>query len=71
MGKAPDVMSALRKAKNKAANYLHYIERYDNHTGTTMICQEFGLNSLVLIDLPSPPDLLLLYISGSETKDTS
>ncbi|XP_071809999.1 small ribosomal subunit protein uS5m-like [Asterias amurensis] len=32
MGKAPDVMSALRKAKNKAANYLHYIERYDNHT---------------------------------------
>ncbi|XP_022088599.1 28S ribosomal protein S5, mitochondrial-like [Acanthaster planci] len=31
-GKAPDVMSALRKAKNKAANYLHYIERYDNHT---------------------------------------
>ncbi|XP_038072452.1 28S ribosomal protein S5, mitochondrial-like [Patiria miniata] len=31
-GKAPDVMSALRKAKNKAANYLHYIERYDDHT---------------------------------------
>ncbi|XP_072172657.1 small ribosomal subunit protein uS5m-like [Diadema setosum] len=31
-GKAPDVISALRKAKNKAATNLHYIERYDGHT---------------------------------------
>ncbi|KAG8583716.1 hypothetical protein GDO81_008514, partial [Engystomops pustulosus] len=32
LGKASDRMIALRKAKNRAVQYLHYIERYDNHT---------------------------------------
>ncbi|XP_071833602.1 small ribosomal subunit protein uS5m-like isoform X1 [Apostichopus japonicus] len=32
LGKAPDVMSALRKAKNRAASNIQYIERYDDHT---------------------------------------
>eukprot|EP00057_Strongylocentrotus_purpuratus_P015530 XP_011670004.1 PREDICTED: 28S ribosomal protein S5, mitochondrial isoform X2 [Strongylocentrotus purpuratus] len=32
LGKAPGVIAALRKAKNKAATNLHYIERYDDHT---------------------------------------
>ncbi|XP_077994399.1 small ribosomal subunit protein uS5m-like isoform X2 [Glandiceps talaboti] len=32
IGKAEDVVSAVRKAKNSAAHYLHYFERYDNHT---------------------------------------
>lgn len=31
-GKAPDVISALRKAKNRAANNIQYIERYNDHT---------------------------------------
>ncbi|CAH2253091.1 28S ribosomal S5, mitochondrial [Pelobates cultripes] len=32
IGKAADRMIALRKAKNRAAHYLHYIERYNDHT---------------------------------------
>ncbi|XP_073484159.1 small ribosomal subunit protein uS5m [Aquarana catesbeiana] len=32
IGKATDRMIALRKAKNRAVHYLHYIERYNNHT---------------------------------------
>ncbi|XP_028930230.1 28S ribosomal protein S5, mitochondrial isoform X2 [Ornithorhynchus anatinus] len=32
VGKASDRMSAFRKAKNKAIHYLHYIERYQDHT---------------------------------------
>lgn len=32
LGKASDRLIALRKAKNRAVQYLHYIERYDNHT---------------------------------------
>ncbi|XP_001382072.2 28S ribosomal protein S5, mitochondrial [Monodelphis domestica] len=32
VGKAPDRINAFRKAKNKAINYLHYIERYEDHT---------------------------------------
>ncbi|XP_075720532.1 small ribosomal subunit protein uS5m isoform X2 [Rhinoderma darwinii] len=32
LGKASDRLIALRKAKNKAIQYLHYIERYNNHT---------------------------------------
>ncbi|XP_015271625.1 PREDICTED: 28S ribosomal protein S5, mitochondrial [Gekko japonicus] len=32
VGKATDRMAALRKAKNKAIHYLHYIERYEDHT---------------------------------------
>ncbi|XP_071962814.1 small ribosomal subunit protein uS5m-like [Antedon mediterranea] len=31
-GKAPDMMAALRKAKNKAANHLVYIEKYKDDT---------------------------------------
>ncbi|KAM4695019.1 small ribosomal subunit protein uS5m [Discoglossus pictus] len=32
LGKASDRMVALRKAKNRAIHYLHYIERYNDHT---------------------------------------
>nr|XP_033792741.1 28S ribosomal protein S5, mitochondrial isoform X2 [Geotrypetes seraphini] len=32
LGKASDRTIALRKAKNQAINYLHFIERYNNHT---------------------------------------
>ncbi|XP_072546649.1 small ribosomal subunit protein uS5m [Salminus brasiliensis] len=32
LGKAADRTTALRKAKNRAIHYLHYIERYNNHT---------------------------------------
>ncbi|XP_072490795.1 small ribosomal subunit protein uS5m [Notamacropus eugenii] len=32
IGKAPDRMNAFRKAKNKAIHYLHYVERYEDHT---------------------------------------
>ncbi|XP_053568574.1 28S ribosomal protein S5, mitochondrial [Bombina bombina] len=32
LGKATDRMVALRKAKNRAIHYLHYIERYNDHT---------------------------------------
>ncbi|KAM8945493.1 small ribosomal subunit protein uS5m [Pelodytes ibericus] len=32
VGKATDRMVALRKAKNRAVHYLHYIERYKDHT---------------------------------------
>nr|XP_056708781.1 28S ribosomal protein S5, mitochondrial [Euleptes europaea] len=32
VGKATDRMVALRKAKNRAIHYLHYIERYEEHT---------------------------------------
>ncbi|XP_029306109.1 small ribosomal subunit protein uS5m [Cottoperca gobio] len=32
LGKAADRMTALRKAKNRAIHYLHYIERYNDHT---------------------------------------
>ncbi|KAM5164778.1 small ribosomal subunit protein uS5m [Mantella aurantiaca] len=32
VGKAEDRIIALRKAKNRAVHYLHYIERYNNHT---------------------------------------
>ncbi|XP_038607752.1 28S ribosomal protein S5, mitochondrial [Tachyglossus aculeatus] len=32
VGKASDRMSAFRKAKNKAIHYLHYVERYQDHT---------------------------------------
>ncbi|KAE8601332.1 hypothetical protein XENTR_v10013639 [Xenopus tropicalis] len=32
LGKASDRMIALRKAKNRAVHYLHYIERYNDHT---------------------------------------
>ncbi|XP_033102507.1 28S ribosomal protein S5, mitochondrial-like [Anneissia japonica] len=31
-GKAPDIMAALRKAKNKAANHLVYVETYNGDT---------------------------------------
>ncbi|XP_060104358.1 small ribosomal subunit protein uS5m [Heteronotia binoei] len=32
VGRATDRMIALRKAKNKAIRFLHYIERYEDHT---------------------------------------
>ncbi|XP_053169700.1 28S ribosomal protein S5, mitochondrial isoform X2 [Hemicordylus capensis] len=32
LGKAADRVIALRKAKNRAIHYLHYIERYEDHT---------------------------------------
>ncbi|XP_063774147.1 small ribosomal subunit protein uS5m isoform X2 [Pseudophryne corroboree] len=32
VGKASDRLVALRKAKNRAVQYLHYIERYNDHT---------------------------------------
>lgn len=32
LGKATDRTVALRKAKNRAIHYLHYIERYEDHT---------------------------------------
>lgn len=32
IGKATDRMDAFRKAKNRAVHYLHYIERYEDHT---------------------------------------
>ncbi|KAM4771915.1 small ribosomal subunit protein uS5m [Rhinophrynus dorsalis] len=32
LGKASDRMVALRKAKNRAVHYLHFIERYNDHT---------------------------------------
>lgn len=32
LGKASDRLIALRKAKNRAVQYLHYIERSDDHT---------------------------------------
>ncbi|CAJ0962906.1 unnamed protein product [Ranitomeya imitator] len=32
LGKASDRLIALRKAKNRAVQYLHYIERYNDHT---------------------------------------
>ncbi|XP_005293620.2 small ribosomal subunit protein uS5m isoform X1 [Chrysemys picta bellii] len=32
VGKASDRMTALRKAKNRAIHYLHYVERYQNYT---------------------------------------
>ncbi|KAF3826546.1 hypothetical protein GH733_009071 [Mirounga leonina] len=32
VGKASDRMDAFRKAKNRAVHYLHYIERYEDHT---------------------------------------
>ncbi|XP_068135690.1 small ribosomal subunit protein uS5m [Hyperolius riggenbachi] len=32
VGKATDRMKALRKAKNRAIQYLHYVERYNDHT---------------------------------------
>ncbi|XP_018414321.1 PREDICTED: 28S ribosomal protein S5, mitochondrial [Nanorana parkeri] len=32
VGKSNDRAIALRKAKNRAVHYLHYVERYNNHT---------------------------------------
>uniref|UniRef100_UPI00398EB2E6 small ribosomal subunit protein uS5m n=1 Tax=Pristiophorus japonicus TaxID=55135 RepID=UPI00398EB2E6 len=32
LGKAPDRITALRKAKNRAIHYLYYIEMYNSHT---------------------------------------
>ncbi|XP_037591210.1 28S ribosomal protein S5, mitochondrial isoform X2 [Cebus imitator] len=32
LGKAADRLDAFRKAKNRAVHYLHYIERYEDHT---------------------------------------
>ncbi|XP_056423515.1 28S ribosomal protein S5, mitochondrial isoform X1 [Hyla sarda] len=32
LGKASDRLIALRKAKNRAIQYIHYIERYNDHT---------------------------------------
>ncbi|XP_077877779.1 small ribosomal subunit protein uS5m-like isoform X1 [Ictidomys tridecemlineatus] len=32
IGKATERVDAFRKAKNKAIHYLHYIERYEDHT---------------------------------------
>ncbi|XP_015417740.1 PREDICTED: 28S ribosomal protein S5, mitochondrial [Myotis davidii] len=32
IGKATDRADAFRKAKNRAVHYLHYIERYEDHT---------------------------------------
>ncbi|XP_075059838.1 small ribosomal subunit protein uS5m [Mixophyes fleayi] len=32
VGKASDRLVALRKAKNRAVQYLHYIDRYNDHT---------------------------------------
>lgn len=32
VGKATERIDAFRKAKNKAIHYLHYIERYEDHT---------------------------------------
>ncbi|KAM5228051.1 small ribosomal subunit protein uS5m [Ctenodactylus gundi] len=32
IGKATERVDAFRKAKNKAVHYLHYIERYEDHT---------------------------------------
>ncbi|XP_017819537.1 small ribosomal subunit protein uS5m isoform X1 [Callithrix jacchus] len=32
LGKATDRLDAFRKAKNRAVHYLHYIERYEDHT---------------------------------------
>nr|KAF6429906.1 mitochondrial ribosomal protein S5 [Molossus molossus] len=32
IGKATERMDAFRKAKNRAVHYLHYIERYEDHT---------------------------------------
>ncbi|XP_054977991.1 28S ribosomal protein S5, mitochondrial isoform X2 [Sorex araneus] len=32
IGKATDRMDAFRKAKNRAVHYLHFIERYEEHT---------------------------------------
>ncbi|XP_075419265.1 small ribosomal subunit protein uS5m isoform X1 [Tenrec ecaudatus] len=32
VGKAAERMDAFRKAKNRAVHYLHYVERYEDHT---------------------------------------
>uniref|UniRef100_A0A8C8SPZ6 Small ribosomal subunit protein uS5m n=1 Tax=Pelusios castaneus TaxID=367368 RepID=A0A8C8SPZ6_9SAUR len=32
VGKASDKLAALTKAKNRAVHYLHYVERYQDHT---------------------------------------
>ncbi|XP_067389027.1 small ribosomal subunit protein uS5m isoform X2 [Emydura macquarii macquarii] len=32
LGKASDRITALKKAKNRAVHYLHYVERYQSHT---------------------------------------
>lgn len=33
VAKAPDGKGAMKTAKNRAAQKMMYIERYDNHTG--------------------------------------
>ncbi|OCT79827.1 28S ribosomal protein S5, mitochondrial [Xenopus laevis] len=46
LGKASDRMVALRKAKNRAVHYLHYIERYNNHTIYHDITSSFKRTSI-------------------------
>ncbi|KAM9317050.1 small ribosomal subunit protein uS5m [Gastrophryne carolinensis] len=46
VGKASDRMIALRKAKNRAVQYLHYIERCDNHTIYHDITTKFKRTSI-------------------------
>ncbi|KAJ7396018.1 hypothetical protein BTVI_148913 [Pitangus sulphuratus] len=46
LGKAGDKMNALRKAKNKAINCLHFIELYQNHTIYHDITAKFKTTSI-------------------------
>lgn len=42
LGKALLGTTALRKAKNRAAQKLMYVERYNNHTGTNPVREKLS-----------------------------
>ncbi|XP_069743755.1 small ribosomal subunit protein uS5m [Narcine bancroftii] len=46
LGKAPDRITALRKAKNRAIHYLYFIERYNDHTIYQDITSKFKRTSI-------------------------
>lgn len=48
LGKGIESKSALRTAKNRSAQKLMFIERYNNHTGKEYIFENFCLLNVVL-----------------------
>uniref|UniRef100_A0A8D0YJN1 Small ribosomal subunit protein uS5m n=2 Tax=Sus scrofa TaxID=9823 RepID=A0A8D0YJN1_PIG len=61
IGKATERADAFRKAKNRAVHYLHYIERYEDHTSYGLHCHRAIMTICRLIGIKD----LYAKVSGS------
>ncbi|XP_077884594.1 small ribosomal subunit protein uS5m-like [Ictidomys tridecemlineatus] len=61
IGKASERVDAFRKAKNKAIHYLHYIERYEDHTRYGLRCHRAIITICRLIGIKD----MYAEVSGS------